>query len=129
MRKFNICLLISVVIFLTITSFRRGVSVRSGDHPAADTVLYPQEKHFKNIRQLTFGGDNAEAYFSFDGKYLIFQHKNEKENVLCDQMYIGKVPQTSDEKFEPRMISSGKGRTTCGFFTKDGKHIIYASTY
>jgi len=95
----------------------------------SDTTLYPDEKHFKNIRQLTFGGDNAEAYFSYDGKYLIFQHKNEKENVLCDQMYIGKIPTTPDEKFEPKMISSGKGRTTCGFFTKDGKHIIYASTY
>jgi TolB protein len=129
MKKFSGCLLISAVIFLTITSFHKNVNLRTAHHSGSDTVLYPQEKHFKNIRQLTFGGDNAEAYFSFDGKYLIFQHKNEKENVLCDQMYIGKIPQTPDEKFEPKMISSGKGRTTCGFFTKDGKHIIYASTY
>jgi TolB protein len=129
MKKFSSCLLISAVIFLTITSFHKNVNLLSAHHSTSDTVLYPQEKHFKNIRQLTFGGDNAEAYFSFDGKYLIFQHKNEKENVLCDQMYIGKIPETADEKFEPKMISSGKGRTTCGFFTKDGKHIIYASTY
>ncbi|HSZ84688.1 MAG TPA: hypothetical protein VK787_01585, partial [Puia sp.] len=129
MKKFSSCLLISAVIFLTITSFHKNINLRSACNSVFDTVLYPQERHFKNIRQLTFGGDNAEAYFSFDGKYLIFQHKNEKENVLCDQMYIGKIPQTPDEKFEPKMISSGKGRTTCGFFTKDGKHIIYASTY
>lgn len=129
MKKFSSCLLISTVIFLTITSFHKNINSRSAHHSTLDTILYPQEKHFKNIRQLTFGGDNAEAYFSFDGKYLIFQHKNEKENVLCDQMYIGKIPETPDEKFEPKMISSGKGRTTCGFFTKDGKHIIYASTY
>ena len=129
MKKFSSCLLISAVIFLTITSFHKNVNLQSARNSTSDTILYPQEKHFKNIRQLTFGGDNAEAYFSFDGKYLIFQHKNEKENVLCDQMYIGKIPETPDEKFEPKMISSGKGRTTCGFFTKDGKHIIYASTY
>ena len=41
--------------------------------PVADTVQYPDETHFKNIQQLTFGGDNAEAYFSFDGQWLIFQ--------------------------------------------------------
>jgi Tol biopolymer transport system component len=118
------------VIFLTIVSFhKKNIHPDCLNTAGTDTILYPQEKHFKNIRQLTFGGDNAEAYFSFDGKYLIFQHKNEKENVRCDQMYIGKIPQSPDEKFEPKMISSGKGRTTCGFFTRDGKHIIYASTY
>jgi TolB protein len=95
----------------------------------ADTVLYPEEHHFKNIQQLTFGGDNAEAYFSFDNKYLIFQRTNPKEGLNCDQMFIGKVPAHPGDKFEYRRVSSGKGRTTCGFFTKDGKHIIYASTY
>lgn len=93
-----------------------------------DTVHFPEEKHFANVQQLTFGGDNAEAYFSYDGKYLIFQRTNPKEGLNCDQMFIGKVPGPG-EKFEPYMVSSGKGRTTCGFFTKDGKHIIYASTF
>jgi len=93
-----------------------------------DTIHFPDEKHFANVRQLTFGGDNAEAYFSFDSKWLIFQRTNPKEGLSCDQMFIGKVPGVN-EKFEPHMISSGKGRTTCGFFTKDGKHIIYASTF
>jgi TolB protein len=98
--------------------------------PAApDSLLYPEEKHFRNIRQLTFGGDNAEAYFSFDGRSVIFQHSNAKEGIACDQMFIGKLPQNPQDKFEYKMISSGKGRTTCGFFTKDGKHIIYASTH
>src|SRR3984885_15326600 len=130
MKKFSGALLIYSAIFLTIVSFHKKNTLPDASGGLkADTVLYPEEKHFRNIRQLTFGGDNAEAYFSFDGKHLIFQHKNEKENVLCDQIYIGKIPTTADEKFEPKMISSGKGRTTCGFFTKDGKHIIYASTY
>ena len=96
--------------------------------PVADTILYPDEHHFKNIQQLTFGGDNAEAYFSSDSKYLIFQRTNPKEGLFCDQEFIGKVP-AMGEKFMYKMVSSGKGRTTCGFFTKDGQHIIYASTY
>jgi TolB protein len=93
-----------------------------------DTLQYPDETHFKNIQQLTFGGDNAEAYFSFDGQWLIFQKTNPKEAIPCDQIYIGKVPEPG-EKFEPKRVSSGKGRTTCGAFLKDGKHIVYASTH
>lgn len=96
---------------------------------AQDTLQFEGEKHFKNIRQLTFGGDNAEAYFSFDSKYLIFQRTNPALGFSCDQMFIGKIPTSPEEKFEPKMISNGKGRTTCGAFTKDGKHIIYASTF
>ena len=95
----------------------------------ADTLHYKEESHFKNIRQLTFGGDNAEAYFSFDGKMLVFQKTNLKENIPCDQIYIAKVPTSPDEKFEPKLISSGKGRTTCGAFLKDDKHVVFASTH
>ena len=95
----------------------------------SDTILFEGEKHFANMQQLTFGGDNAEAYFSYDGKWLIYQYTNAKEGITCDQMFIGKIPTKPGEKFEPKRISSGKGRTTCGFFTKDGKHVIYASTH
>jgi len=95
----------------------------------SDTVLYPEETHLKNMRQLTFGGDNAEAYFSFDGKWIIFQKTNPKENIPCDQIYIARVPKTDKEKFEPKLVSTGKGRTTCGAFLKDGKHVVYASTH
>src|SRR3954469_19795684 len=55
----------------------------------ADTILFPGESHFANVRQLTFGGDNAEAYFSFDGKYIIFQKTNTKEGIACDQIWMG----------------------------------------
>ncbi len=95
---------------------------------ANDTIQYPQEAHFKNIQQLTFGGDNAEAYWSYDGKYIVFQRTSVKDGVPCDQIYMGKVP-AAGEKFEYKLISTGKGRTTCAYFTKDGKHIIYASTH
>lgn len=112
-----------------ILAFERPFHPPSGTVQAiADTLLYPEEVHFKNIQQLTFGGDNAEAYFSFDGKWLIFQRTNPKDGLACDQMFIGKVP-APGEKFKYRMVSTGKGRTTCGFFTRDGKHILYASTH
>ncbi len=94
-----------------------------------DTLAYPDETHLRNIRQLTFGGDNAEAYFSFDGKWLIFQKTYAKEGIPCDQMYIGKIPGKPGESFQPKLVSTGKGRTTCGAFMKDGKHILYASTH
>ncbi|HMO60468.1 MAG TPA: hypothetical protein PKC39_03655 [Ferruginibacter sp.] len=96
---------------------------------ASDSTRFAAEKHFAQVRQLTFGGDNAEAYFSFDGKWLIFQRTNPKEGLMCDQMFIAKIPEAPGEKFEPRMVSTGRGRTTCGTFTKDGRHIIYASTH
>ena len=94
-----------------------------------DTLAYPDETHLQNIRQLTFGGDNAEAYFSYDGKWLIFQKTYAKEGIPCDQMYISKIPTKPEESFQPKLVSTGKGRTTCGAFMKDGKHVIYASTH
>lgn len=126
----------AVVAWITVSSFK-AASLAGGpvNHSGAgfsslsDTVHYPEEKHFKNIQQLTFGGDNAEAYWSYDGKYIVFQRTNPKEGLNCDQIYMGKVPQHPGEKFEYKLVSTGKGRTTCPFFTKDGKHIIYASTH
>jgi len=95
---------------------------------AQDSLIYPEEKHFKTIRQVTFGGDNAEAYWSFDDKQLVFQSNYTKWNVSCDQMFL----MNANEKFDsipPPMISTGKGRTTCAYFLPDNKHIIYASTH
>lgn len=124
---FFIIMLISVAILITLLSFtKKEIQLEAIQN---DTLLYPDETHFKNLQQLTFGGDNAEAYFSFDGKWLVFQKTYAKEGLPCDQIFIGKVPTKPDEKFIPKMISSGKGRTTCGTFTKNGKHIIYASTH
>lgn len=117
----------SLVFFFCVSVKAQPAS--TGEAKFSDTIHFPLEKHFANVQQLTFGGDNAEAYFSFDGKWLIFQRTNPKDGIECDQMFIGKIPTRQGEKFEPRAISSGKGRTTCGAFLKDGKHVIYASTY
>ncbi len=82
----------------------------------------PQEKHLRNVRQLTFGGQNAEAYFSGDGQKLIFQ--STRDNLQCDQIFTMNVDGSNVQ-----MVSNGKGRTTCGYFYPNGKTILYSSTY
>jgi Tol biopolymer transport system component len=93
-----------------------------------DTLIYPEERHFKSIRQVTFGGDNAEAYWSFDDKQIVFQSNNAKWNVGCDQLFLMNAEQTFDS-IPPPMISTGKGRTTCAYFLPDNKHFVYGSTH
>jgi TolB protein len=129
MKKGLWSLVIFIAVFAMAVSFKRATPAVRVSHAAGDTLTYPDEKHFRNMQQLTFGGDNAEAYLSFDDQYLIFQRTNPAEGLLCDQMFIGKLPTKPGEPFHYKMVSSGKGRTTCGFFMKDGKHIIYASTH
>lgn len=80
------------------------------------------EKHLKNIKQLTFAGENAEAYFSPDGKRLVFQSKRDGRG--CDQIYTMNI-----DGSDTKMVSSGDGRTTCSYFFKKGKKILYASTH
>lgn len=118
----------AAAIFLLFASFR-AQQTRSVIQSPSDTIHFPGETHFKNIQQLTFGGDNAEAYFSYDGKYLLYQKSNPKEGIACDQIWMGKVPKDSTEKFSPKLVSTGTGRTTCAFFYPDGKYILYASTH
>ena len=93
-----------------------------------DSLRYPDEKHLKNMRQLTFGGDNAEAYWSFDGRRVSFQSNNKAWGLGCDQVFYLTVNATQDGK-RPPLISTGTGRTTCSFFMPDNKSILYASTH
>ncbi len=91
---------------------------------------YGQESHLANIRQLTFGGDNAEAYFSFDGKMLTFQSNNPAWGLNCDQIFMMNVEETlQDSTVKPSLISTGRGRTTCSFFLPGDSLILYASTH
>lgn len=85
-------------------------------------LQFPAEKHLRNIHQLTFGGENAEAYFSADDKKLIFQ--STRDGHGCDQIYTMNI-----DGSEVRMVSTGRGRTTCGFFFPNGKRIIFSSTH
>lgn len=94
---------------------------------APDTLRYEQEKHFRNVRQLTFGGNNAEAYFSFDNQKLVFQSDYAEWGVQCDQIFVMGVEGVGGEP--PKMLSTGKGRTTCSYFMGGDQQIVYASTH
>ena len=87
-----------------------------------NSLVVPGEKHLTNIKQLTFGGVNADAYFSFDGKKLSFQSKRDGRG--CDQIYSMNIDGSN-----VKMVSNGEGRTTCSYFFKGGKKILYASTF
>jgi TolB protein len=91
-------------------------------------LIYPEETHFKSLRQITFGGDNAEAYWSFDDQQIIFQSNNTEWGVGCDQMFLMQRDEVFDTK-QPPLISTGLGRTTCAYFLPDNTHFIYASTH
>jgi len=80
------------------------------------------EKHFGAIRQLTFGGENAEAYFSRDGKRLIFQ--STRDGRPCDQQYVMNIDGSG-----VRRVSTGFGKTTCGYFFDADRKIFFASTH
>lgn len=90
-------------------------------------LTLPEERHLKNVRQLTFGGQNAEAYFSSDDKYLIFQHQG--NGVPCDQIYTMPVETPDGKPAAPKLVSTGKGRTTCGYFFPAGDRILFSSTH
>jgi len=86
-----------------------------------------REVHLANIRQLTFGGKNAEAYFSFDGQKLIFQStKDPKEKSLlpCYQIFTMDLDGTNI-----RRVSTGSGATTCGYYFPGERRVLYSSTH
>ena len=84
-------------------------------------LSFPNEVHLRNIRQLTFGGENAEAYFSADGRRIIFQ--STRGDLAADQIFT-----MNADGSDTRRVSSGRGRTTCGYFFPDGR-FLYSSTH
>jgi TolB protein len=123
MKFITIVLLMSCALLL---SFK--TSNFNSESPA-DSLRYPEEKHFKTLRQLTFGGDNAEAYWSFDSKMVSFQSNNKKWGLKCDQIFYTKTEDVDLANSKPALISTGEGRTTCAFFLPGNKTILYASTH
>ena len=107
------------VFVATIAIGSSALSAQTSNPPDLATA---QEKHLRNVHQLTFGGQNAEAYFSADGTKLIFQSSH--GDVKCDQIFVMNI-----DGSDMHMVSTGKGRTTCGFFYPDGKKILFSSTH
>jgi len=94
-----------------------------------DSLILEGEKHFTSLRQLTYGGDNAEAYWSFDDSKLVFQVSNPAWELECDQIYAFDWKNDDLSQEIPQMISTGYGRTTCAYYLPGDSTIIYASTH
>ncbi|HNI44807.1 MAG TPA: hypothetical protein PK230_08920, partial [Chitinophagales bacterium] len=90
-------------------------------------AIFAQENHLRNIQKLTFGGDNAEAYFSPNGQQLTLQVTNPAIGAACDQIYRLDLRNKTFSPKSLQLVSTGKGRTTCSYFMPDGKQILYAS--
>ena len=141
MRKRGWSVLLTVVLVAGIWALvYRGREAEPPTAPeSAEALSIADEKHLANIRQITFGGQNAEAYFSADDKQLIFQHQGQfydpqthapvGADVPCDQMYTIALDPTGRGPAAPRMVSNGRGRTTCGYFFPPGDRILYSSTF
>src|SRR5215467_10594578 len=95
--SFHRCLLLLVTIFAAASSGQQA--------DLKQELTFPGEKHLHNIRQLTFGGQNAEAYFSADDRYLIFQHQG--SDVPCDQIYIIPVDTPDEKPAQSKLASTG----------------------
>jgi TolB protein len=111
--------LLTGALFLAIAG---SAAFLSGQNAAGDTLKLPEEKHLTNIKQLSFGGENAEAYFSADGQQLIFQATRDGHG--CDQIYTMNIDGSN-----VKMISTGEGRTTCSYFFPNGRRVLYSSTH
>src|SRR2546428_3461298 len=121
----NVFAAVALLATAVFASCTRRVTVGSPLPTAQSTqriAAAPGESHFRNIRQLTYGGENAEAYFSPDGHWLIFQ--STRDGRSCDQQYIMRADGAA-----PRRVSDGTGKTTCGYFIDGGRRILYASTH
>jgi Tol biopolymer transport system component len=88
----------------------------------ADSLIRSGEGHFAHLWQLTFGGENAEAYWSADGTKLIFQ--STRDGYPCDQEFIMELGTGA-----VRRVSTGKGRTTCGYFYDADRRVLFSSTH
>jgi Tol biopolymer transport system component len=124
----------SILLALALAACTRGAQVSNGPAAAIPaTQRIPSgvravpadsgERHLTNVRQLTFGGENAEAYFSADGKYLTFQGRTDTNG--CDQQYVVRV---ADGGGLTR-VSPGDGKVTCGFFYGNDERVLFGSTH
>jgi len=115
-------ILFPIVLFVALSAAAQPPASSPQQTPANDVEL-PAERHLRNVRQLTFGGENAEAYFSGNGRKLIFQSKS--GGFGCDQIFTMNAADGSAR----RLVSTGDGATTCSYIFPSGKRVLYASTH
>ncbi len=127
--KLSFILILALFLGCKSTQDKTVHDATSGATKIVNIVHYPQEKHLKNIRQLTFGGDNAEAYWSFDNTKLVFQATNKKWGLECDQIFIMDITDDLSKGQIPQLVSTGTGRTTCSYFLPGDSTIVYSSTH
>ena len=134
----GLCPTVKAVLIVAVTAFAWCFQPGYAGGPAsALSAEGKAERHLKNIRQLTFGRKNAEAYFSFDGTKLIFQSTNNwtkdsfaatltpaEQGLGCYQMYVMDL-----ESGSIRLVSTGTGATTCGYFFPGDRRVLYSSTF
>ncbi|HSK08148.1 MAG TPA: hypothetical protein VK911_01120 [Vicinamibacterales bacterium] len=124
LRALPVCAL-AVFVLASPPPFRAPARAQAPSDPPAPSEGRqpdPRERRIANLRMLTDGGENAEAYFSPDGRRLVFQ--STRPGSECDQIYTMNADGSGR-----RMASTGEGRTTCGYFFPDGESIVYASTH
>ncbi len=115
-------LALGVLLCAVSSLFACAGSGADGDSVPSSRLAFAGERHLENIRQLTSGGQNAEAYFSADGRSLIFQ--STRDQYQCDQIFTMRI-----DGSDLRLVSTGRGSTTCGFFFPSTDRILYSSTH
>jgi Tol biopolymer transport system component len=123
-------LLVAALGLAWVAQARRAAGDEPGERPwppmpgavLADSLIRPGEDHFARLWQLTFGGENAEAYWSEDGHKLIFQ--STRDGWPCDQEYVLELSTGA-----VRRVSTGTGRTTCGYFYDHDRRVLFSSTH
>ncbi len=111
-----------VCVLVVLVLGAKVIDSQTSGQTAEQKLELPLEKHLTNVRQLSFGGENAEAYFSGDGSQLIFQSK--RDGRQCDQIYTMRT-----DGSDVHIVSTGKGRTTCSYYFPGRDRILFSSTH
>ncbi len=117
---------IAVAVIAIIAACARSTTPAGTPAPAVGTNMPrpadPTEPRLRNIRQITNGGENAEAYFSRDGKWITFQ--SSRNGRTCDQQYVMRT-----DGSQLKRVSNGNGKTTCGWFLPGGDRLFFGSSH
>ena len=119
----TLVLFVAFILFaLALAASGQSSNKQTSGSTHTNSLALSTEKHLANMRQLSFGGENAEAYWDGNGSRLIFQSK--RDGRACDQIYT-----MSADGSNVKMVSTGKGRTTCSYFYPNKERILFSSTH